>query len=355
MKIGLVGLPLAGKTTFFNLLTGAGAATSAFAGAKESHVGVARVPDARVDFLSELFQPQKTTYAQIEVLDIPGLTRDGGAAALAEPLRDADALVVVLRGFINPTVGIGDPPAPLEDLSELMAELIISDLAVVEKRRERLAKGKKAGSVLPGEEEVLCRAQAALEAEQPVASLGLTSEERLPLRNYGLFTDKPLLLVLNTDEESLRSGQAAGHGELQAYAAERKLPLLTVCAALEEEIEELPAEERAAFLADLGVSEPGVARLARAAYAHLNLISYFTVGSDEVKAWTIRRGTTAKQAAGKIHSDLERGFIRAEVVAYEDMVREKSFARLKEKGLLRLEGKDYVVADGDIMNFRFNV
>ncbi|MDI3522730.1 MAG: ribosome-binding ATPase [Bacillota bacterium] len=355
MKIGLLGLPLSGKTAFFNLLTGAGAATSAFAGARESHVGVARVPDARVDFLSRLFQPRKTTYAQIEVLDIPGLTRDGGAAALADPLRDADALVVVLRGFTNPAVGIGEEPAALRDLSKLMAELILTDLAVVEKRLERLAKGKKAGGVLPGEEEVLRRAQEALEAEQPVVSLGLAPEERLPLRNYGLFTDKPFLIVLNTDEEGLRSGQAPGQAELAAYAAERNLPLLVVCAELEEEIEELPAAERAAFLADLGVSEPGVARLARAAYAHLDLISYFTVGSDEVKAWTIRRGTTAKQAAGKIHSDLERGFIRAEVVSYEDMEREKSFARLKEKGLLRLEGKDYVVADGDIMNFRFNV
>lgn len=355
MKIGLVGLPLSGKTTFFNLLTGAGAATSNFAGSRESHVGVARVPDARVDFLSELFKPEKTTYAQITVLDIPGLTRGGGAAEFAGPLRDADALAAIVRGFTNPAAGVSEEPQPLKDLEELLAELILSDLGVVEKRLERLSKGKKAGSALPGEEEVLRRAKEALEEERPVVSLGLTPEERLPLRNYGLYTDKPLLVVLNTSEEGLRSGEAPGQAELGRYAGERGLPLLVVCAELEEEIEELPQEERAAFLADLGVSEPGVARLAQAAYTHLNLVSYFTVGSDEVKAWTIRRGTTAKQAAGKIHSDLERGFIRAEVVSYADMVREKSLARLKEKGLVRLEGKDYVVQDGDIINFRFNV
>ncbi|MDI3538833.1 MAG: ribosome-binding ATPase [Bacillota bacterium] len=355
MKIGLVGLPLSGKTTFFNLLTGAGAATSTYAGQRQSHIGVARVPDARVDFLSELFRPEKTTYAQIQVLDIPGLTRGGGAAEFAGPVRDADAIVVILRGFTNPAAGISEEPCPVKDLDEVMAELIITDLAVIERRLERLQKGKKAGNALPGEEEVLKAAKEALERERPVISLGLSPEERLPLKNYGLYTDKPFLIVLNTHEEGLRGGCAPGQEELTAYANARNLPFLVVCAKLEEEIEQLPPEERADFLADLGVSEPGVARLARAAYAHLDLISYFTVGSDEVKAWTIRRGTTAKQAAGKIHSDLERGFIRAEVVSYEDMVREKSFARLKEKGLLRLEGKDYVVQDGDIMNFRFNV
>ncbi|MDK2784592.1 MAG: ribosome-binding ATPase [Bacillota bacterium] len=355
MKIGLVGLPLSGKTTFFNLLTGAGAATSAYAGQRESHIGMARVPDARVDFLSELFRPAKTTYAQIQVLDIPGLTPRGGAAEFAGLLRDADALVVILRGFTNPAAGISEEPEPMKDLSELMTELILTDLAVVERRLERLHKGKKAGSALPGEEEVLRAAKEALEREQPVVSLGLSPKERRPLKNYGLYTDKPFLIVLNTHGEGLRGGRAPGQEELTAYAHARHLPLLVVCAELEEEIEELPVEERAAFLADLGVGEPGVARLARAAYAHLDLISYFTVGSDEVKAWTIRRGTTAKQAAGKIHSDLERGFIRVEVVSYEDMVQERSFARLKEKGLLRLEGKDYVVQDGDIMNFRFNV
>ncbi|MGI6603731.1 MAG: redox-regulated ATPase YchF [bacterium] len=355
MKIGLVGLPLAGKTTFFNLLTGAEAATSSFAGARGSHVGVARVPDKRVDFLSGLFQPRVTTYAQIQVLDIPGLTPGGGASEFAGPLRDADALVAILRGFYNPAVGLADAPNPLRDLKDLMAELILSDLAVVEKRLERLAKGKKAGTGIPGEEEVLRQAKEALENEQPVVSLGLSEDERLPLKNYGLYTDKPLLVVLNTSEEGLKNNAARGQRELESYAKERKLPVLVVCAQLEEEIERLPLEEREVFLADLGVSEPGVTRLAQVAYAYLDLISYFTVGSDEVKAWTIRQGTTAKQAAGKIHSDIERGFIRAEVAVYEDMAREQSLAKLKEKGLLRLEGKDYVVQDGDIMNFRFNV
>lgn len=354
MKIGLLGLPLSGKTTFFNLLTGAGVTTAAYAEERASHAGVAKVPDTRVDVLSDLFEPQKTTYARINIVDIPGLGKNG-ALEYTAPLQDTDALVLIVRGFVNEAMGMADSPHPVTDLEDVLTELIISDLSLVERRLERLAKNSKAANILPSEPEALLKAREALENEQPVSSQEYSVEEKLALRNYGLYTEKPMLAVLNTSEEGLSSNNALGQAELTAYTREHHLPLLMVCAPLEEEISQLPADERLVFLEDLGVSESGVARLARAAYAHLDLISYFTVGSDEVRAWTIHRGTRARQAAGKIHSDIERGFIRAEVVSYADMVCEKTVAKLREKGLLRLEGKDYVVQDGDIISFRFNV
>lgn len=354
MKIGLLGLPLSGKTTFFNLLTGAEAATAAYAGERASHTGVAKVPDARVDVLSDLFEPQKTTYARINVVDIPGLSQ-GGAAEFAGPLQDADALAIIIRGFTNNAIGVCDEPRPVDDLQDVLTELIITDLNIVERRLERLAKNKQDNKEIPGEREALKKALQALEDEQPVIVQEYTACERRALHNYGLYTDKPMLVVLNTTEIGLRSKEAPGQSELEEYACLHQMPLLVVCAQLEEEISRLPEDERGMFLEDLGVTESGVARLARAAYDHLDLISYFTVGSDEVRAWTIRRGTSAREAAGKIHSDIARGFIRAEVVSYEDMIQEKTIANLREKGLLRLEGKDYIVRDGDIMSFRFNI
>ena len=354
MKIGLLGLSLAGKTTFFNLLTGAGVATATYAGERDSHTGVAKVPDERIDFLSGLYKPQKTTQARIDIIDIPGLGQ-GGAAEFAGPMQDADALVIITRGFTNDALGVCDQPQPAADLQDVLTELIITDLNVVERRLERLSKNKKAGKEIPGEQEALEKALQALENEQPVIGQEYTAQQRLALNNYGLYTDKPMLAVLNTSEEGLRTKEAPGQAELEEYAYRHHMPLLTVCAPLEEEISELPEEERGLFLEDLGLKKSGVARLAQAAYAHLDLISYFTVGSDEVRAWTIKRGTTAREAAGKIHSDIERGFIRAEVVSYKDMVQERTVPKLREKGLLRLEGKDYIVQDGDIMAFRFNV
>jgi GTP-binding protein YchF len=354
MKIGLLGLPLAGKTTLFNLLTGAGVQTATYAGERASHTGVAKVPDRRVDTLSSLFQPKKTTYARIDIIDIPGLSQ-GGASEFAGPLQDADALVLIVRGFTNEAMGIVDTPTPVTDLQNVLTELIISDLTIVERRLERLVKNAKAVKAMLGEQEALSKAREALENEQPVSSQDYTPEERLALRNYGLYTEKPMLVVLNTSEEGLSTGDAPGQAELAVYTKEHHMPLLVMCAPLEEEISQLSEDERGVFLEDVGLTDSGVARLAQAAYAHLDLISYFTVGSDEVRAWTITRGTTARKAAGKIHSDIERGFIRAEVVAFDDMIREQTMARLREKGLLRLEGRDYIVADGDIMSFRFNV
>lgn len=354
MKIGLLGLPLSGKTTFFNLLTGAGVATATYAGERNSHTGVAEIPDQRVNMLSELYHPKKTTYARMNIIDIPGLSK-GGAAEFAGPLQDADALVIITCGFTNEAVGVSEEPRPAADLQDILTELIITDLNVVERRLERLAKNGKASHEICGEREALEKALQALENEQPVMNQEFSPEQRQALNNYGLYTDKAMLAVLNTSEEGLRTKEAPGQMELEEYAKQHHMPLLAVCAPLEEEISQLPAEDRADFLEDLGVRESGVARLAQAAYSHLDLISYFTVGSDEVRAWTIKRGTTARQAAGKIHSDIERGFIRAEVVSYEDMMQEKAMAQIREKGLLRLEGKEYIVQDGDIMSFRFNV
>ena len=355
MKIGLLGLPLAGKTSVFNLLTGADAQTATYAGERSSHNGVAIVPDPRVDTLRDLFRPKKTTYAKIDIVDIPGLSQ-GGATEFAGPLQDADALVLIVRGFINNAIGIIDPPQPTTDLQDLLTELIICDLSIVERRLERLEKNDKGTKTLPQEKDALVKAKYALESEQLIGSCDFSSTEKVALKNFSLYTNKPMLVVLNASEEDLSSQDPIPYkDQLVAYTSDHHMPLLVVCAPLEEEISQLPENEQAAFLEDIGIKESGVARLARAAYAHLDLISYFTVGPDEVRAWTISRGTNARKAAGKIHSDIERGFIRAEVTSYEDMVCHQTMAKLREKGLLRLEGKEYPVADGDVISFRFNV
>ncbi|HWI64319.1 MAG TPA: redox-regulated ATPase YchF [Symbiobacteriaceae bacterium] len=361
MELGIVGLPTVGKTTLFNLLTQANLSTAAFGSAKaEAHTRIARVPDQRIDTLSEIWRPRKTTYAQIKVTEVPGLVQGssqgmGVGNAFLNAIRQVDALLHVVRAFTNDEVVHSDGSInPMRDIDTVNVELLLSDLQLVENRIERINAGKK-----KKEQELelalMERLKEALENGLPIQSLSLTDEERALLANYAFLTERPQILVVNLDEEQYKAGDWPGAAAVKAYAAERKIPLLEICARIEMEISQLEPEDRDLFMADLGITESGISRLARAAYDLLGLISFLTVGEDEVRAWTIRRGTTAKEAGGKIHSDIERGFIRAEVVAYNDLMAAGNMAKAREQGHFRLEGKEYIVHDGDIINFRFNV
>lgn len=353
---------MVGKTTIFNLLTGSGVETSNFlTGKTETNVGSARVPDYRVDFLSGIYRPRKTTYAQIQFADVPGLVRgssqgQGVGNQFLNAVRNVDMLVHVVRSFVNPDVPHVDEGIDLlRDIDTIGMELLLADMEAVEKRIGRIKGGKKIKKENALELEVMEKCLEALENEISIGRLELAEEEKQALRNHSFLTEKPILLLVNTDEEQFKSQSYPGKEELMAYAGQRSLPSMEICGKIEMEISQLPGDDREIFLADLGVSQSGVDRLARVVYDYLGLISFFTVGEDEVKAWTIRKGTEARRAAGKIHSDIERGFIKAEVVKYNDLESLGNMAKIKEKGLFRLEGKDYTVEDGDIINFRFNV
>ncbi len=362
LNCGLIGLPMVGKTTVFNLLTGAGAETSNFfTGKTDTNIRAAIVPDARVDFLSELYRPRKTTYASIQFSDVPGLVRGssqgkGVGNQFLAAIRNVDLLVHVVRSFIDEDVPHVDGAVdPLRDIETINLELLFADMEIIEKRIERIKSGKKIKKENAGELEIMEKCLDALENELPIGRIDLSEQERQVLKNYGFLTEKPLLLVVNSDETQFKTKSYPGKDELHAFAAGRSLPLLEICGKMEMEIRQLPASDREIFMADLGVSQSGIDRLARSAYEFMGLISFFTVGEDEVKAWTINKGTEARRAAGKVHSDIERGFIKAEVVKYRDLSSLQSMAKVKEKGLFRLEGKEYIVEDGDIINFRFNI
>ncbi|MFZ5631231.1 MAG: redox-regulated ATPase YchF [Bacillota bacterium] len=362
LSAGLIGLPMVGKTTIFNLVTNAGAETSKFlTGKSDINVGMATVPDRRVDFLSALYKPRRTVYAQVRFSDVPGLVRGasqgkGVGNAFLDGIRQADLLVHVVRAFESPGVlHVDGSVNPLRDIETVDLELLFADMEFVEKRIQRIEGGKKVKKENLAELAVMKKLMARLENEIPMSRVELGAEEREILENYSFFTDKPVILVVNTDEDQFRNRDYPGKEGLVNLAQERGTRIIEVCGLMEMEISQLPPEDRDIFMADLGIEELGVERLARAVYDTLGLISFFTVGEDEVKAWTIDRGTEAKRAAGKIHSDIERGFIRAEVVKFSDLQQLGTMARVKEKGLARLEGKDYTVQDGDIINFRFNV
>lgn len=359
---GIIGLPMSGKTTVFNLLTGARAQTSAFfSGKTEANLGMARVPDRRVDFLTALYRPKKTTYAQIEFMDMPGLVRgasegQGVGNAFLESVRRVDALVHVVRAFNNSDCEhVEGSVSPLRDVQTVSYELLMADMAFVDKRLTRLKEGKKRPPQAEEEIALLEKILTHLENERPLNTLSLSALERHALTQYTFLTDKPMILVINLDESQLSTMDYSGKAELMAYAANYAWPIILLSANTEVELSELEESERQEFLRELGITEPGIDRIAKASYDVLGLLSFFTVGEDEVRAWTIRRHSTAKQAAGKIHSDLERGFIRAELMRYIDMETLGSPAKVKEKGLFSLEGKDYIVQDGDILSIRFNV
>jgi ribosome-binding ATPase len=357
MKIGLVGLPKSGKTTLFNLLTGSSVATSRYdAGRAELHTGIARVPDPRVDRLAALFRPKKTTYATFEVVDLAGIEKDERGGLEAKEFRNADALLHVVRAFPDDARGAADPR---RDVLDLELTLVLADLEVVERRLERLeASIKKQRKELEvREQELLVRLKAALEAETPLRAVAMTPDEARAIRGFTFLSQKPILHLVNVEEAAIAEGaRVAERYALAEIAARPQTRVGWVSAVIEAEIARLEGEEQQAFLADLGLAEPAINRVLRECFALLGLICFFTTGEDEVRAWPIPAGTRAQDAAGTVHSDIARGFIRAEVNGYDELVAaEGSFADLRSRGQLRLEGKDYVVLDGEVCHFRFNV
>ncbi len=354
MQVGILGFAKAGKTTLFNLLTRSSQQTDKYAKSKKTHVGVANVPDDRLVQLRDLFRPRKFTPATVTYVDIPGVKKGEGAESLDLPsLREVDALIHVVRAFADPELAHPDGSVdPQRDVESLDLELILADHELVTRRLERLEKSRKRGLTADEarEQELLEQVVLpALDGETPLRQIELEAADEKRLRGFQLLSAKPMLVALNVDEDRL--GAAAS----EPPEASAGVSTIAISAPIEAEVAALSADEQTEFLGDLGLAEPSVDRIIRASYELLGLASFFTVGDDEVRAWTIRRGTTAKTAAGVIHSDLERGFIRAEVVRWDDLVRLKTLAACREEGILRLEGKDYVARDGDVMHIRSGV
>jgi ribosome-binding ATPase len=346
MKVGLVGFAGSGKTTVFNTMTGMDVPVG-YGG--ELRLGTVKVPDVRIDALSKIFKPKKTTYAEIVFCDVPGehgADHKGLSRKAIQQIRDQEVLCLVLRAFPNPALEAA--PDPAADLEAFHTECLLADLDVVERRLARAMKDKPDPLELAAFELM----KSTLEQELPLRSLPAEALNRDMLRGYGLLTDRPLLVALN------RAEQAAAEPLVPALTARLDAlhaAGLVLSASVEAEIARMDPPDRAAFLEDLGVADSALDRFIRTAYGLMDLVSFFTVGEDEVRAWPIRRGTRARQAAGKIHSDLERGFIRAEVTPYDVFIAHGSEAAVREAGKLRIEGKDYVVQDGEILHVRFNV
>jgi GTP-binding protein YchF len=358
LRAGLIGFPSSGKTALFQLLTSAREAPRA-GGKTDANVGVSRVPDARLDRLTAMFNPRKRVPATVEFADIAGAAgaRTGAQALLdVVPFRNADALLHVVRMFRDPSV---PHPAgsidPARDVRTMEDEVVLADLGVVERRLERLERDLKKGPTpdLRKEQEILVRCRAALEEGRPLRALQLEADDAKRLRGFQFLSAKPLLLVLNLDEADLpRADEAVKLAGLEAFMSGAATRAVPICAKIELEIAQLDEADAAAFMADLGLHESGLDRVIRGSYDLLGYISFFTVGEDECRAWSIPRNTSAVMAAGEIHTDISRGFIRAEVVHYEQLVARGSLAACRDHGELRLEGKDYVVVDGDVINFR---
>jgi GTP-binding protein YchF len=357
MKIGLIGRPKSGKTSLFNLLTGASVATSSFGTSRgEMHSGIARVPDQRVDRLSALYRPKKTTYASFEVVDLAGIAKGERQGLDAKEFRNADALLHVVRAFPDPGGGAAHPRSEIADLE---TELILADLEVIERRLERLEASlkKKRTETETREQALLQRLVPELEHERPIRALALGDDDARALRGFTFLSQKPILHCLNVPEKDIgRTATLIESFELADVAARPATRVGWVSAVIEADVAQLVGDEQAAFLADLGLTEPAITRVLKDCYDLLGLISFFTVGEDEVRAWSIPRGTRAQDAAGAVHSDIARGFIRAEVVGYDELIAASgSMATVRERGQFRLEGKEYVVHDGEICHFRFNV
>ena len=350
MKVGLTGFSRAGKTTLYNALTGLSATVGGFETRHEAAMAVVKVPDPRVDALSEIVHPKDKKYAEVTFLDFPP-SQERKAALENQSLvqlREVDAMAQVVRAFDDPLAD--EPAAPVRDLNAFQAELILADLAVIEKRMERIR--KEASKDRGREMDLLARCQSTLEEERPLRGLEFLPEERTLLSGFAFLSEKPLLVVYNSNEAALQEPLPA---DVSEYAQAENLTVVPVCGKLEMEIAQLEADERAEFLSELGLSETARDRFIRHAYDHLRLMSFFTAGPMEVRAWTITRDTAAVNAAGKIHSDIERGFIRAEVISYDDYIEHRGETGCRSAGRLRLEGKEYRVQDGDVMHIRFNV
>ena len=361
MKVAIIGLANTGKTTIFNALTGLNIETTIYpTQAGEPHIGMVKVPDKRLEDLTEIYHPKKTTYATVEYIDYLGLTKGDMEQnkKVFDLIKDADAIVHVIRGFEDEVIvhPLGNTD-PKRDAGTVELEMIFGDLELIDKRLERMEQGQKRGKKPDeAEKKVLLKCKENLENEIPLRDLEFSDEEQKVMRHLQFMSIKPEVIVLNVAEADIASGKtAAVISELEAIFKDKQVKILSLCGKIEMEIAQLSPEEAEVFLDDLGIAEPALNRLIRVSYDLLGLISFLTAGEDEVRAWTIQRGLNAQKAAGKIHSDIERGFIRAELVAYNDFMACGGMAGAREKGLLRLEGKNYEVKDGDIINFRFNV
>lgn len=373
MKLIITGFSNSGKTTVFNSLTGLALETTTYPTSISAEVepqpGIVKIPDARIEKLSSIYEPKKTTYAIVEYIDYLGITSAAAGGDVSQNskvfnlVKDADAVVHVVRAFEDEAIihPLGDVD-PVRDVTSFETELIIGDLELVEKRLEKIADQEKRGKKQDeSDRKLLMKCKDALEEEKSLRNIDFNDDERRLMLPYQFLSTMPEIIVLNIEEGDLDSDKVKKYQEeIQAYFRETGQsavpPVIQLCGKIEMEIAQLPADEAKEFLEDLGIDEPAMHKLCRISYDSLGLISFFTVGSDEVRAWTIRKGTHARQAAGKIHSDIERGFIRAETVGYEDFISSgESMTAVKEKGLAKLEGKTYKVKDGDIINFKFNV